>query len=149
MKKNVYLIIGEGKCGKSGLVRALTGKYKNGPCIIRSASNTNLEFMVWSNSPQEAGKSPQRVLKEINRVGAGNILLTLRFEPSPETIRFNAIDYVNLIGENHRINHVIFMSEEEQVSYFQTSAPANILNLCSERPVNANADMVRRWWNWL
>lgn len=149
MKKNIYLIIGHGRCGKSSLVRALTGKYKNGPCLIRSAHNTNLDFMVWANSSQDAAKSPEKVLKEINNVGFSNILLTLRYSPSPETSGFDAMDYFKLLRENHKVTQVLFMGEDEKVHLFDTSAPTHVLNLCAERPVNANANLVRQWWNWL
>ncbi len=149
MKKNIYLIIGHGRCGKSSLVRALTGKYKNGPCQIRSAHHTNMDFMVWANSSQDADKSPEKVLKEINNVGFSNILLTLRFAPSPETAGFAAQDYLRVLEENHQVTQVLFMGEEELVNHFDTSAPSNVINLCAERPVNANANLVRQWWNWL
>ncbi|MCE3296241.1 MAG: hypothetical protein K0R65_1955 [Crocinitomicaceae bacterium] len=149
MKKNIYLIIGHGRCGKSSLVRALTGKYKNGPCQIRSAYNTNMDFMVWANSSQDAAKSPEKVLKEINNVCFSNILLTLCYTPSPENSGFAAQDYVRVLKENHEISQILFMGEDEKVHLFDTSVPTNVINLCSDRPVNANANLVRQWWNWL
>lgn len=150
MKKNLYIIIGDGKCGKSSVVRALTGVYHYKDMWIRQ-SNQREDILVgvWSQSAQEGGHSPEDILGFINDSGATDILLVLRFVPAPHMATFLAIEYYDLIRQHHNINQIVFMGPSEQVPSFVTVPIANELNLCQRRPINANAAMIREWWGWL
>ncbi|NGF75756.1 hypothetical protein G5B10_07685 [Fluviicola sp. SGL-29] len=151
MRKNIYLIIGEGKCGKSTLVRAHTGVYRSGLLWLRLASQTDIQIKVWSQSCQEGGHTPQDVLRRINNDSAAEILITLRFKPAPQMAPFNAIDYYDLIQANHNIVGVVFMADKsiQNIPQFPTNPEPVLIPDSWETAANASADSVRRGWGWL
>ncbi len=146
--KNVYLIIGDGACGKSSLTRALTGLFVSGRTDVADISGNILPFKIWIRSAQEVEKSPQQVLREISNAEDDNVLITLRFDTylgQPD-----AQHYFNLIGQHHIIKHVIFMSSGAVLSF---SVPASVqrgfIDQSYSRPVNANAHIARQSLRWL
>jgi ABC-type Mn2+/Zn2+ transport system ATPase subunit len=148
--KNIYIIIGEGKCGKSSLVRALTGVFRRSKKSTRIAQTNTDEIMhinVWPQSAQEARKNPEKVLREIKEAWSNNVLLVLRFLPHNNT-PFSATDYVELIQEHHNIVQVIFMGPGDKVSKIQTPGIQKTLKNTFKNPVNQNASEVRGWWGW-
>lgn len=144
----LYIIVGDGQCGKSSLTRALTGIYRTATTRIRQTNRVDMHIRVWPQSAQEARKSPNQVLNEINNANAGNVLITLRYFPAPSMVQFDAIDYFDLISLHHNVVQIVFMGGETNVNQFRTSVPSNVLNLCTGRPINGNANMVRGWWGW-
>jgi hypothetical protein len=147
--KNIYIIIGEGKCVKSSLVRALTGVFrrsKKPTPIRRSADDKIIKVCVWPQSAQEAKKKPEKVLKEINEAWSDNVLLVLRFQP--HLIPFSATDYIDLIKEHHNIVQVVFMGPEDTVPSIPTPGIKKTLENTLLNPVNQNASRVRGWWGW-
>lgn len=150
MKKRIFVIIGDGKCGKSSVVRALTGVYHHKDMLIRQSNQAgDILVGVWSQSAQEGGYSPEDILRFINDSGAMNILLVLRFVPAPLMAPFSAIEYYELIRKHHNISQIVFMGPHEEVPSFPTTPNSNTLNLCKKRPINANAAMIREWWGWI
>lgn len=149
MSKNIYVIIGEGRCGKSSLVRALTGIFRRGrrPTSIRQTNNELLYINVWPQSAQEAELDPNDVLDDINNAWSENILLVLRFQP--HIIPYYAIDYISLITEHHNIIKVVFMGPGKDVQIIHTPGQTETLDKCMTNPVNENASRVRKSWGWL
>ena len=146
--KNIYLIIGEGKCGKSSLVRALTGIYRYAIKFVRQTDGLNIRISIWPQSCQEGKITPEQALDYINTEQADNILITLRFKPAPGMVPYDAIEYYELFQNHHNIAQVVFMGGSEDVRNFPTNPIANNLNLCQSRPINENAAIVREWWSW-
>lgn len=147
--KNVYLIIGDGACGKSSLVRGLTGIYNTKKIAVQETEGKILDLQVWVRSAQEAGKSPKDVLDQINASPLPNALLTLRFDAY--NYQPDAKSYFDLISSQHNIVNVIFMGSRETVPSFHT--PSSVGGILIEnslgRPTNANASIVRVALNWL
>lgn len=142
MRKNIYIIIGEGQSGKSSLVRALTGIYRNSTREVQLANNTKINIAIWSQSAQEGTMvTPEMLLQLINDALADNALIVLR--------PIDAIDYINLISVQHNIIEVLFIGWGEEVQQFPTPGNINVINLSWDRPVNANAALVRNWWGWI
>jgi len=151
MKRNIYLIVGEGRCGKSSLVRALTGVFRRTKKATRIAlsnpKKTEIKITVWPQSAQEAQLSPEDVLNDVNHALSENILLVLRFQP--HIVPYHANDYINLLIEHHNIVKVIFMGPNDKVQSISISRIANVLNNSIKNPVNENANQVRNWWHWM
>lgn len=143
MRKNIYIIIGEGQSGKSSLIRALTGVFRSTTRPVQFVTEEVIDLAIWTQSAQEANPlvSPEMLLQRINNVRANNALIVLR--PT------NAIDYINLITQQHNILEVVFIGWTENVPQFPTPGNVNVITQSWDRPVNANAAMVRRWWNWM
>lgn len=149
MKKNIYIIIGNGGMGKSTTVRALTGTYRGGWKSIEfnvDGDNRHVEdFHIWSQSAQEGTYvNPAQLLINIAEVQENHILLTLRANDSPD----NANDYIAQIAAQHNIIGIVAMGQYENILV----PPGTLINVISdpwERPVNGNASRIRKWWGWL
>lgn len=150
MRKNIFFIIGEGRCGKSSIVRALTGVYRYKRLFVRTRTG-DLDIYVWPQSCQEAGYTPQQVLDFIDGTDAQEVLITLRFEPTPEMVPSDGIDYYNLIAANHNVAGVVFMSNQPRpmVRQFPVAVQPVIVPDSLSTPVNANAAEVRNGWGWI
>lgn len=143
MKKDIYIIIGEGGTGKSSLVRALTGTYQGGIEKIEFSDQTSELFKVWTRSAQEGEYySPERVLRNIDNTDQSNILLTLR-----ATGKDNANDYIGLISASHNIVGIVVLGNFNNIPMPNTIKPLVIADPW-ERPTNGNASRVREFWNW-
>lgn len=146
--KNVYLIIGDGACGKSSLTRALTGLYNSGRTYVGEVSGNTLPFKVWIRSAQEVEKSLHQVLTEINNAEDENVLITLRFDTHYG--QPSAQQYFYLINQHHNIKHVIFMSSGAALSFpVPASVQKGFIDQSYSRPVNANAYIARQSLKWL
>ena len=148
MRKNIFLIIGDGKCGKSSLVRALTGVYRAKAQLVAPTNGQPFSCSVWPQSCQEAGDSPIDVLNEVGRNPHQNFLITLRFFPGPEMIKHDAIEYYDLLNANHNIQQVLFMGSTNAPNTFNVTQPMNILPNSLNNAVNENASIVRQLWGW-
>lgn len=146
--KNVILIIGHGACGKSSLVRALTGVARRSRNGIRDINGEDLKFNIWIRSAQEAWKSPANVLKEVNECAGPNVLLTLRFHKynkQPE-----GKEYVDLLKKHHNVSKIIFLSAHEiPVSFPFPEGETESIGNAWENPVNANASIAREFLGWV
>jgi len=146
--KNVYIIIGHGACGKSSLVRALTGVARWSRKQIQNTEGQALDFNIWIRSAQEAYKSPNTVLKEINECKGLNVLITLRFhtynnQPIGE-------DYFDLISQHHNVSKIIFLSAKETpVSFDAPNSETLSMGNSYRSPVNANAARARSFLGWV
>lgn len=153
MRKNVYLIIGEGRCGKSSLVRALTGVYRHRRMGVRlmPPENRDIDIAIWSQSCQESGDSPEDILQYLQDETAPYVLMTIRFHTIPGMAPFDAIEYYKLIEANHNIVGVAFMGPrpENEILQFDTIPQAAVVADCLINPINANASIVRHTWGWM
>lgn len=151
MKKNIYIIIGHGACGKSSLVRALTGIYRGASRLIRVGNEKNfedLQFAIWVRSRQEVGFQPKKVLKDVNSCDETHILLTLRFgkyNDCPE-----AKEYVDLLMTEHNVSRIVYMGREKNPDTltYPSIVPKKI-GKSVDTPVNANANEARKYFGWL
>jgi ABC-type cobalamin/Fe3+-siderophores transport system ATPase subunit len=143
MRKNIYIIIGEGQSGKSSLIRALTGVFRSTMRTVQFINGEIINLAIWTQSAQEATPlvTPTMLLERINNSRATNALIALR--PG------NATDYINLIAQQHNIVQVVFIGWAEIVPQVPTPGTVNIITQSRKRPVNANAAMVRNWWGWM
>lgn len=143
MRKNIFIIIGEGQSGKSSLVRALSGVFRNTTRTVQLANREIINIAIWTQSAQEARPlvTPAMLLQRINGTAATNALIVLR--PA------NAIDYINLIAQQHEIVQVVFIGRTEMVPQVPVPGNVNVITQSRDRPVNANAAMVRNWWGWV
>lgn len=148
MKKNIYIIIGHGACGKSSLVRALTGIYRGASRLIRSVNGTDTRFAIWVRSRQEVGFQPKKVLKDVNSCNEKHILLTLRFESynnCPE-----GKEYVDLLLTEHNVSHILYMGNGGNPATLEYPNIENIVISNSlKKPVNVNASVARKFFGWL
>lgn len=151
MKKNIYIIIGHGSCGKSSLVRALTGIYRGASRLIRVGDEENfedLQFAIWVRSRQEIGYKPEKVLKDVNSCNETNILLTLRFGSAygcPE-----AKEYVDLLMTEHNVSHIVYMGREKNPDTLTyPTIESTVIGNSVDTPVNANASVSRKFFCWL
>jgi|GEM_PF-3469969 len=151
MKKNIHIIIGHGSCGKSSLVRALTGIYRGASRLIRVGNEDDFEdilFAIWVRSRQEVGDKPKQVLKDVNSCDETNVLLTLRFGSAygcPE-----AKEYVDLLMTEHNVSHIIYMgSDVEPATLTYPSIEFEKIGNSVDTPVNANANVARKYFGWL
>ena len=151
MKKNIYIIIGHGACGKSSLVRALTGVYRGVSRLIRVGNEEDfedLQFAIWVRSRQEVSDKPKQVLKDVNSCNEKNVLITLRFgayNRCPE-----AKEYVDLLMTEHNISRIVYMGREknpDRLTYplIESEQIGNSVGT----PVNANANVARKFFGWL
>ena len=155
MKRDIYLIVGEGRCGKSSLVRALTGIYngrgrKEGRKIaLTTGATREIKIAVWPQSAQEGKKTPTDILNDINGLSDDipNVLLVLRFEP--HIINYWATDYTDLLIKHHNIVGVVTMSSNSHVPELSGFKDALPISSSTENAVNANAEKVRKEWGWL
>lgn len=148
MKKNIYIIIGHGACGKSSLVRALTGIYRGASRLIRSVNGTDTRLAIWVRSRQEVGDKPKKVLKDVNSCHETDILLTLRFGSyygCPE-----AKEYVDLLLTEHNVSHIVYMGSNNNPATLTYPIIKNIvISNSGGTPVNANASVARQFFGWL
>ncbi|MCW8898116.1 MAG: hypothetical protein OQJ96_05905 [Flavobacteriales bacterium] len=149
MKKNIYIIIGHGACGKSSLVRALTGIYSGGAIrFIRSVNGTDTKFAIWVRSRQEVGDKPAKVLEDVKNNKETNVLLTLRFgeyNRCPE-----AKEYVDLLMTEHNVSHIVYMgSDKEPATLTYSTIKSIVIGNSVDTPVNANASVARKLFGWL
>lgn len=149
MQKNIYIVIGEGRCGKSSLVRALTGVFRRSKHArrIRQTDRKVIHIHVWPQSAQEARLSPEDVLNDVNNAWSENIFLVLRFQP--HIVPYYATDYVNLLSEHHNIVHTVFMGPGDNVQSIPSTGVSKTLDNCMKNPINENASRVREWWGWV
>lgn len=157
-KKKLNVIIGHGRCGKSSLIRALTGIYRSGEIDIAinddvtlnnlSANNLRINTTaVLTQSAQEGGISPIGLVDRINRfTNCTHALVALRRNGHGNE-RTLAIDYLNELSNHFIIENIVVMSRELNIEPFEFES--SYLNLSLTRPINANASIVRHWWRWL
>ncbi len=145
--KNIFVIIGHGRCGKSSTVRALTGVYRHASIKLKTEEE-EIRISVFPQSAQEAEKSPADVLSDIEKYEEDqNVLIVLRFHPYK--VRFSAKDYLEEISKRHQVKEVVFMSSEDSTGYFiHEGVKPNVINRSFSRAINENASMIRRFWNW-
>lgn len=118
--------MGHGRCGKSSLIRCLTGVSKASRTRLTLANQSIIDISVWVRSAQEVGRSPQQVLTLLRRTTSNFALMSLRLNPYNRQPNANA--YLNLL-RNH----------------FQVI----VLNLPVAQTANANASVTRRNWGWV
>lgn len=150
-RKKLYVIIGDGRCGKSSLVRALTGVYRTASVEIGKLDKEN--SIIWTRvmpqSAQEAEIPPKDLVKELDKHSeTPYALITIRLY---EYKGFGpAIDYLDELSKHFDIERIVFMGRESDIATYQyKGVPFNVLCSSYSRPVNTNASMVRAWWNWL
>jgi energy-coupling factor transporter ATP-binding protein EcfA2 len=148
MKKNIYIIIGHGACGKSSLVRALTGTFRMSSKEVRDIEGKNLGFNICVRSRQEVGKTPKEVLKDIESCNDKNILLTLRFHTYNGMPEGKA--YVDLLNKTLNVSHIIFLSADKvPVSFDFSDGRTFSIGNSWGNPVNVNASKARKFFDWL
>lgn len=148
--KKIYVIIGTGRCGKSSLVRALTGVYRSASIEIGlDDKKSTFWARVMPQSAQEANLSPEKLLEKLDKDwGSTHAIVTLRLN------NYNgqgpAIDYMNALVTKHSIEKIVFMGKDPVVDTFKFGkTQLNVIASSYSRPVNGNANMVRNWWGWL
>lgn len=145
MRKNIYIIIGPGRSGKSSLVRALTGIYQytaqNAPADIEFTNGDVRTFQVWPQSAQEGNHSPEAMLAFINTWQGDNILMTLRMFGN-----WSAQEYLDLIAIQHNITTIVVLTHENNLNNVYGAAVNTILEP-RNRPINGQASRIREWWS--
>lgn len=96
------MVIGKGRCGKSSLIRCLTGVARASTIQLRlSNQRTDVSVSVWVRSAQEAGKSPTVVLRDLNAMRGKIGLISLRlgrYNGQP-----NANTYLSSLSQNFNV----------------------------------------------
>lgn len=127
-KKTVYVVMGKGRCGKSSLIRCLTGVAQASTIQLRLANRrTDVSVSVWVRSAQEAGKSPAVVLRDLNAMNGKTGLISLRLGKYNGQPNGNA--YLSTLSQN--FNLVIFNINPPRI------------------PSNAIAAIARSQFRWL
>lgn len=148
--KKIYVIIGDGRCGKSSLVRALTGVYRSATVEIGlEDKKTNFWMRVLPQSAQEANLSPEKLLEKLEQHGGSTYALVV--------VRLHsykghgpALDYLNALDKVHTIEKIVYMGKDEVVDKLNFgTVQQNVINSSFSRPMNGNANMVRKFWGWL
>jgi hypothetical protein len=148
--KNVYLILGNGKLGKSTLVRHLTGIREASIVEISRSNNVSISLWAWMRSAQEMPKSPMEILALIDhqdKVSCTDILLPLRILPANNQPGY--LEYVNaIVNAGHSIVQSIVLTDQASIStQFQIINPFVVPNTV-HRPSNSVASQVRALWGW-
>lgn len=145
MKKNIYIIVGEGRCGKSSLVRALTGVFRRSiRGTLQLVNGEIINIAIWPRSAQEGtSETPEQVLRKINGTGPNNVLIVLR--------PWGAQEYIDLLATQHNIIQVLLISSNMTLPGVNIPEGINVNPITNSRsrPVNANAAVVRTWWGWM
>lgn len=148
--KRVYLILGDGKMGKSTLIRHLTGIREASLVDIALSGNQTIALWAWMRSAQEMPKSPAEIVSLIgnfNSAHCTDILLPLRILPA--NYQPGYLSYVNAIASaGHSIVQSIVLTNQAHVApTFQQISP-NIISNSLSQPSNVIAANVRALWNW-
>lgn len=153
MKKKLYLVIGQGKCGKSSLVRSLTGRWRYGSTRIqRLYPNDILDIMVWIRSLQEYGYTPQKVLDYVLEYEEDFLLLTIRVEPYYELP--DVFGYLETLKLHYDFEGIVLISEGLiDINLFRSIelyCPVNThkFEKSLSTPVNTMSTAVKNAWKW-
>lgn len=153
MKKKLYLVIGHGKCGKSSLVRSMTGLWRYGLTRIQRLQPSDIiNIRVWIRSLQEYVYLPIRALDETLLYQEDFLLMTVRVESingCPDVfcyleafVHHYDIEGIVVIGE-HPINEELFNGIQqycpENTHKFEKSLSTPVNKVCTE---------VKAAWNW-
>jgi energy-coupling factor transporter ATP-binding protein EcfA2 len=146
-RKNIYLIIGEGGCGKSSIIRALTGTYQSSWMDLQLSdtklANQVIDIEIWPRSAQEGtDETPEQILQKIIDSQATHILLVLR--------AWGSQAYIDLIAPQHNIIQVLLISANANLPKVNIPEGINVEPLTNSktRPINANAALIRGLWGW-
>jgi energy-coupling factor transporter ATP-binding protein EcfA2 len=146
--KNIYLIIGEGACGKSSLVRALTGVARYRSVEVGTIVGSSIQIAVWIRSAQEAGISPEEVLSNIQSAVEEDVLLTLRIDEYNG--QPNAEAYLEAMMPIIKNLRIVFLSEAENPRIVSISGAATLTHGRSlSTPVNVVSRIVSNAWGWV
>ena len=126
-RKTIYVVVGNGRCGKSSLIRCLTGVARTMTTPVILINQLIIDISVWVRSAQEAGKSPAQVLRELRAMRGSIGLLSLRLNGYNRQPNANA--YLQILRLH--FNVIIY------------TIPMPII------PSNANAAIARGQWGWL
>lgn len=153
MKKKLYVVIGNGKCGKSSLVRSLTGLYKYSVVRIeRLTPNDKIDLMVWIRSLQEYGYSPEEVLAYVLEYEEDYLLLTVRIHPHYHLP--DVFGYLDVLVPHYDIEGIAVISEEPIDSglynKIEQYCPINTHKFeeSLSTPINVTSTAVKRAWKW-
>ncbi len=153
--KNVYLVIGHGNCGKSSLVRSITGRNRFGNSRIQSLNPLEaIEIRVRIRSAQEDGTGPETILNRILESKHDHYLLTLRVEDYNHQPK--AIKYLEkmAIEPNINIAQIIVIGDKwfDQNEYNQIVPFSNRTNKFEnslKTPINVVSSYVKGIWGWV
>ena len=127
IRTTICVVVGHGRCGKSSLIRCLTGVARASTTPITLVSQAIINISVWVRSAQEANKFPARVLLELRAMRGSIGLLSLR-----------------LNGYNNKPNANIYLTLLRQhfnVIRYDITPPTI--------PPNERAANVRGQWGWI
>jgi ABC-type cobalamin/Fe3+-siderophores transport system ATPase subunit len=126
-RKTIYVVVGKGRCGKSSVIRCLTGVARASTIPITLVNQTILDISVWVRSAQESGKSPNHVLQELNAMKSSIGLISLR--QGTYNGQATANTYITVLRQQFKI-----------IKY-----PITLPRISP----NANAAIARGQWGWL
>lgn len=126
-KKTIYIVVGKVRCGKSSLIRCLTGVSRASTIPITLVSQLISNVSVWIRSSQETGKSPTRVLRELRAMRGSIGLLSLRLD------KYN--------GQPDANAYLTILRQHFNVIKYDIIPP--------KIPPNERAANVRGRWGWL
>jgi hypothetical protein len=142
MRKNIYIIIGEGGCGKSSIVRALTGTYQSSWMDLQLTNGITIDIAIWPRSAQEGTfETAEDILQKITDSPATHVLLVLR--------PWKAQEYIDLLITQHNIVQVLLISADLKLPRVNLPVIPNEITESKSRPINANAALIRNLWGWL
>ncbi len=153
MKKKIYVIIGHGACGKSSLVRSLTGVARKKQNVKIKFNNDKIEeFSIWIRSSQEDWKFPKDVIIELSASPNGNILLTLRLHTLYK--RPKGIEYLKLIDASFDIEKIAVIGERidvKELAIIESKWGKKVESFQNSwsRPMNELSSEVREHFKWV
>ncbi len=155
MKKQIYVVVGHGSCGKSSVIRSLTGLFvrrKNPVKIQLISKELPVKFSVWIRSAQERGKNKEGILDQISGSKMDYILLSIRIESIWGLP--GAIDYLEHIATQHNLSRIVILGEPLNPALCKpiidkwpkiTTQHEN----SRSKPVNVISKEVRDSFNWI
>lgn len=150
--KRIYLIIGDGRVGKSTLVRSLTGIREASRVPIQLACGSVINVYAWMRSAQEISMDADEVVRQITRPDESaftDYLLPLRILPANH-IADGYQDYISkLEAAGCVIQRRVFVFSAAPTMEVSCSESTAVVANSMSNPANLNSHIVRKVWGWL
>ena len=146
MKKELFVILGNHKTGKSITIRGLTSMFRKGKCIIET-DNGNIDIYVLISALQEAGLA---IDKAVEVLGEHERLL-IPLHISGGSIYPGALEYIQAFrNAGFTVSQLVALgNNQDAVGNIQKAFPQTMsIDTFKDMPNNHAASQIREAWGW-